>query len=166
MHTHKTTRSHLYTHIQHTTRGRAQLTHCQNVLKFRGPLAWQLQAGDNIWSRRWNPPPPHPPKKYSHHRHPSSNSLQPAHCHCLIPSFFVQNMLSPTRAKTKPAHPNGQQLTLFLNNLVTAVLPSRRGNKNCYTHWPKMLPAIMFPVSKITLQWCWRPVSLCEQSIC
>lgn len=47
------TRSHT-----HTTRGRAQLTHCQKVLKSGSPLAWQLQAGDNIWPRPRDSPHP------------------------------------------------------------------------------------------------------------
>lgn len=69
-----------------TTRGIAQLTHCQNVLRCWGPLAWQLQAGDSIWS------PPH----LSHLPRKNDRTLS----HLLVVSL-------PSSCERKYTHPKG-----------------------------------------------------------
>ena len=122
-HTHTRTcaQSHFHKHRQYTTRGGAQLTHCQNVLKFRSPSAWQLQSGDNIWCLLWDRPHTKTPA-IAHHLPPSDPHAQSS----------SKNRISAAAAKARPARPKRQQLASLRNRLVTVVLPSRR--QMCYTH--------------------------------
>lgn len=52
-----------------------------------------------------------------------------------MPSYLIHQLIPPSVIfQIHSAHPKRQQLTLFLNNLVMAVLPSTQGSKEMFQH--------------------------------